>query len=108
MGLDQHAFAEKGEERHEIAYWRKHANLEGWMAALYRSKGGEGAFNCVEMELTEVDIDALEAAYRTLPTSGGFFWGQSDPEDDALVEAFIIKAREMRGLGCTIIYTSWW
>ena len=29
MGLDQYAFATKGDEKHEIAYWRKHANLQG-------------------------------------------------------------------------------
>jgi len=43
MGLDQYAFARKGEplddfdgnssseEEIEICYWRKHPNLQGWM-----------------------------------------------------------------------------
>ena len=29
MGLDQHAFARKGEEEIKLMYWRKHANLQG-------------------------------------------------------------------------------
>ena len=32
MGLDQYAFSEnKDGERTEIAYWRKHNRLQGWM-----------------------------------------------------------------------------
>ena len=48
MGLDQYAFARKNgeDENIEIMYWRKHANLEGWMAELYASRGGKG---CVQL-----------------------------------------------------------
>jgi hypothetical protein len=28
------------EESQELAYWRKHPNLHGWMEQLYRAKGG--------------------------------------------------------------------
>jgi hypothetical protein len=80
MGLDQSAVARKGEPRKvpqtwtttdadgneeevveyynewddtiELAYWRKHPNLQGWMQELYYEKGGEGEFNCVDLELT--------------------------------------------------------
>ena len=68
MGLDQYAFARKGEPirnrleteyevEHEIAYWRKHPNLQGWMEQLWREKGGEGEFNCVDVELTLDDLE---------------------------------------------------
>ena len=40
MGLDQYAFAEKGGEQEEIFYWRKHANLQGWMENLYIRRHG--------------------------------------------------------------------
>jgi len=40
MGLDQFAYSvdAKG-KREEIAYWRKHPNLQGWMEALWIEKG---------------------------------------------------------------------
>lgn len=52
MGLDQYAYAFLGdppkaptdfpapESAIEIFYWRKHADLEGWMSNLYYEKGG--------------------------------------------------------------------
>ena len=73
MGLDQYATARKGEpttddegytyyeDSMELAYWRKHPNLQGWMEDLYLEKGGEGEFNCQDVELTLEDLDALEA-----------------------------------------------
>ena len=109
MGLDQYAFATKGEERAEIAYWRKHANLEGWMADLYRVKtGDEEVFNCKELELDRHDLKMLEEEYKSLPTATGFFWGESYPEDDATVAEFIVAARALLESGYKITYTSWW
>ena len=49
----------------EIAYWRKHPNLQGWMEQLWIRKGGnEGSFNGIELELTWDDLDELERAVR--------------------------------------------
>ena len=51
MGLDQYATARKGEARtddegytyyedsKELAYWRKHPSLQGWMEDLWIEKG---------------------------------------------------------------------
>ena len=39
MGLDQYAYkvvAHDEDNRDEIAYWRKHPNLQGWMEQLWR------------------------------------------------------------------------
>jgi len=36
----------------EIAYWRKHPNLHGWMQQLWEAKGNSGDFNGDELELT--------------------------------------------------------
>ena len=110
MGLDQYAFARKGEpiettedytyqdfegnthteqrtsvsyeQEIEISYWRKHPNLQGWMEELWRSKGNEGGFNCVDVELTLEDLDALEQTLdgKALPETQGFFFG--DNSDD--------------------------
>ena len=69
MGLDQYAYRVKANgEPFEIAYWRKHNRLQGWMENLWVEKGkpniqkhpdtGEliDEFNCVDMELTWEDI----------------------------------------------------
>lgn len=108
MGLDQYAFAKRGEEKLDIAYWRKHANLEGWMADLYAERGGEGAFNCVELRLFEEDIFALEQQYRNFTQAKGFFWGESRLEDDETTREFIEGAKCFIEDGWEIIYTSWW
>ncbi len=120
MGLDQYAFARKGEpnydagaihEEHEVAYWRKHPNLQGWMEDLWRSKGNEGEFNCVDVELTFEDLEKLEAAIEDakLPETHGFFFGNNS--DDLYKETdqeFIREARQYLSDGYKIVYTSWW
>jgi hypothetical protein len=51
----------------ELAYWRKHPNLHGWMERLWEEQGRPGAesptemFNGIEVELTWTDIENLEA-----------------------------------------------
>ncbi len=45
--------------------WRKHPNLHGRMEALSRPKrGAEDYFNCVNVALTEEDLDKLEFAIK--------------------------------------------
>ncbi len=139
MGLDQYATARKGEPRKvpqtwtttdadgneeevveyynewddiiELATWRKHPNLQGWMEELWYEKGGEGEFNCVELELTLENLDALEATLdeETLPETAGFFFGGN--ADDHYAEAdreFIVQARAAIKQGYTVVYSSWW
>jgi hypothetical protein len=123
MGLDQYATARKGEPQQdaegytyyedtmELAYWRKHPNLQGWMEELYHQKGGEGQFNCVDVELTLEDLDALEESLdeEALPETAGFFFGGN--ADDHYAEAdreFIVAARAAIKQGYTVVYSSWW
>ena len=139
MGLDQYATARKGEPRKvpqtwtttdadgneeevveyynewddtiELATWRKHPNQQGWKQALYYEKGGEGEFNCVDVELTFEDLDALEATLdeEELPETVGFFFGSN--ADDHYAEAdreFIREARAAIKKGYTVVYSSWW
>ena len=95
----------------ELHYWRKHPNLHGWMARLYHEKGGQDIwFNCVNLVLTTEDLDRLEADIRAgnLPSTSGFFFGESDGsevEDDL---RFIAKARETIAEGLTVYSSSWW
>jgi len=139
MGLDQYATARKGEPRTvkseytytdqdgiekegseeylewddsiELANWRKHPNLQGWMEELWREKGGEGEFNCVEVEITLEDLDALEATLdeEELPETAGFFFGDNADSHYAETDReFIVQARAAIKQDYTVVYSSWW
>ena len=123
MGLDQYATARRGEgtidedgfthykDSIELAYWRKHPNLQGWMEDLWLAKGGEGEFNCVDLELKIEDLDLLEQSLdeSALPETVGFFFGANS--DDHYTEQdreFIVQARASIKQGYKVIYHSWW
>ena len=96
----------------EIAYWRKHPNLHGWMEQLAESKNLDyDSFNGVELELTHEDLDALERAvtHSQLPATSGFFFG--NPSDEYYRESdlkFIKNARVELFLGLKVFYNSSW
>tara|TARA_B100001939_G_C16559340_1_gene453708 strand:- start:15 stop:386 length:372 start_codon:yes stop_codon:yes gene_type:complete len=123
MGLDQYATARKGEpttddegytyyeDSMELAYWRKHPNLQGWMEDLYLEKGGSEEFNCVDLELTLEDLDALEESLddEALPETVGFFFGTDSSDHYAEADReFIREARAAIKQGYTVVYSSWW
>lgn len=128
MGLDQWCYACDADEipdgvrvdfprpdsSVEIAYWRKHPNLHGWMEDLYRDKGGiDEQFNCVPVELTMSDLDNLEEAIKEdeLPDTVGFFFGQSckDSEATSYDLDFVRKAKQLiLNEDKRVFYTSWW
>ena len=95
----------------ELAYWRKHPNLHGWMQQLWESRGNEGSFNGDELELTAQDLDDLELAvtHGQLPTTGGFFFG--NPCDEHYREQdleFVKNARAELFMGLKVFYNSSW
>jgi hypothetical protein len=142
MGLDQYAYvASRAGQRdeywnqydlpedqrtankpREIAYWRKHPNLQGWMEQLWREKGRPGGdsgqeeqwgsgFNGTELELTWEDIDRLEQDVRSsqLPDTQGFFFGE--PSDDYYREQDLEFCRNARAdlfCGLKVFYNSSW
>lgn len=116
MGLDQFAYAvDKDNNKTELAYWRKHPNLQGWMENLWESKGRpfdeSGEFNCVPVELTKEDLDSLEQALdsNSLPETAGFFFGSnSDDEYRQQDVEFIAIARKALDSGLKVVYDSWW
>ena len=110
MGLD--AYAYKTETRHateavdfvvpehglqlQIAYWRKHHDLQRWMGELYRIRGGKNdTFNGVNLRIDENDLDDLKRAMVS------DYWIESHLVDDA---KFIIDAREAIGYGLAVYY----
>jgi hypothetical protein len=115
-------------EPREIAYWRKHPNLHGWMQRLWVRKTNErlgprdksgwwtdpdraGEFNGVELELTWDDLEQLEQDIRdkNLPNTTGFFFGND--ADDHYREhdlKFVREAKAEAFLGLKVFYNSSW
>ena len=109
----------------ELAYWRKHPNLHGWMEQLWRTKKytvqpldatesvdpDSDIFNGIELELTRKDIDQLEQDIlkEQLPETRGFFFG--DGANDYYRQQdleFIKQARTELFLGLRVFYNSSW
>lgn len=99
----------------ELAYWRKHPNLQGWMRRLWEEKNPGDvditSFNCIELELAWEDIDRLEQAvqHNQLPQTTGFFFGS--PSDNHYFDqdlAFVQAARAELFLGLRVFYNSSW
>jgi hypothetical protein len=135
MGLDQYAYAaskanskneyykekyERGNENAvdpttELAYWRKHPNLHGWMEELWIKKHQpvetDMMFNGVELELTFDDIMQLEEDIKNgnLPATSGFFFGSnSDDYYKAQDLEFVYEAKSRLFLGQKVFYNSSW
>jgi len=106
----------------ELAYWRKHPNLHGWMEKLWLRKlavegktPGESdfgsTFNGIEMELTAEDLDELERAvtHGQLPSTTGFFFGnEADDYYREIDLQFIKNARAELFFGLKVFYNSSW
>ena len=103
------------EQPREIAYWRKHPNLHGWMEQLWKSRnsgnGDSATFNGIELELTWEDLEVLELDIiaGTLPGTSGFFFGND--ADDHYKEQdlkFVRDARAELFCGLKVFYNSSW
>jgi hypothetical protein len=136
MGLDQYAYvsANQGDydayyenknvaKPRELAYWRKHPNLQGWMEKLWLQKGGTpdpnsdrswgSSFNGIELELTWDDLNHLERdiknGYVKSLEIEGFFFGT--PKDDYYRNQdlqFIADAKAELIIGLKVFYNSSW
>jgi hypothetical protein len=99
------------EKPREIAYWRKHPNLHGWMHKLWNERGHSGDFNGDELELTWEDLDRLEyvVKHQELPGTSGFFFG-NDADDYYRDQdlKFINEARAEITRGWRVFYNSSW
>ena len=113
MGLDQQAYTKDKEGQcNTIQDWRKHNALDGWMQNLWVAKGGEGEWNCSEVELNAHDIEQLEAVVVNdeLPETHGFFYGGDSRHDEYQKEktlAFIKEADTLLSRGAKIYYSAW-
>ena len=129
MGLDMWATMSKVKDKEtiqvELADWRKHNRLHGYMAQLWEDKGCPNSngdtpetFNCVPLELDKEDLEELKATIltRALPATQGFFFGHDsyDWSKDELKEAdlydleFVTNALKALKDGYKVHYNSWW
>ena len=98
----------------EIAYWRKHPHLHGWMEQLWQSRsnpGPDAVFNGIELELFREDIDRLEQDIQdgVLPETRGFFFGDDASEYYRSQDLEFVKtARAELFLGLRVFYNSSW
>jgi hypothetical protein len=106
----------------ELAYWRKHPNLQGWMEQLWLRKnkpnGSSGqeeswgsGFNGIELELTLEDLNELETVIKEhqLPKTVGFFFGHdSDQHYYQQDLEFVRQARAELFMGLKVFYNSSW
>lgn len=67
------------EEGMELAYWRKHPDLHGYIVRRY----GGGVDECQEIPLTKEAVNDIIMAVKNhrLPETTGFFFGKSDKEE---------------------------
>ena len=126
MGLDMYAYvvpstAYEGEVdfetptrfREDLAEWRKHNALHGYMEMLYYLKGGKAeSFNCDNVNLTLDDLNELEKVVlsNSFEKTEGFFFG-ADTSDGFYKEKdmkFIADAKIALSEGHKVYYTSWW
>ena len=114
---------EENEKVSELAYWRKHNRLHGWMGDLWEEKGypnqhGDSyQFNCIPLELTKDDLLELRKAIknRTMPDTQGFFFGQDSYDEgeyqkevDKYDLKFVTNALRAIRQGYKVTYDSWW
>jgi hypothetical protein len=109
MGLDQFALSRNPEsgEVTEFRTWRKRHDLHNWMENLWQTKGRpfmhekSQQFNCVPLELSNEDLDALEKDLVEFRLT---------EDQDRLVNYldFVREAREYLDSGLQVAYDSWW
>ena len=109
----------------ELAYWRKHPNLHGWMDRLWREKHYQtqptdasepvdpdsDTFNGIELELTGEDLDRLEhdVTQGLLSDPSGFCFGTASDEYYKPQDLEFIKTARMNlFLGLRVFYNSSW
>ena len=102
-----------------LGYWRKHANLHGYIVQTYP----EGKDECqdITLDLDAINhlLDVVKNPEEEMPKTEGFFFGESDNSDEQIQDdvAQLTKALafltsplifEEKGVWRSVIYTASW
>jgi len=110
MGLDMSIYGSVNDTApvEELAYWRKHPNLHGYIVNTFAG----GVDECQKIDL---DIDSLNKIIDAvnlgaLPTTTGFFFGTSSPGYDAgtIKQLLEVAVWMEQHPGCKIFYNASW
>lgn len=122
MGLDMYLcgekYAKKGQTEDgfpiskvvlEIAYWRKHPNLHGFIVQTF----AEGKDDCQKIYLGQDDLVTIIDAIKEdrLPDTTGFFFGVSEKNEEAKnydLEVFSKALRWAKETYSTVYYVASW
>jgi hypothetical protein len=95
----------------EVAYWRKHPNLHGFIIKNF----ADGVDECQRIELSHEDILRIIEAVKSdqLPPTSGFFFGESDgSEKDEDLKIFTSALEWMqvkeKGISRSVVYRASW
>jgi hypothetical protein len=78
MGLDMYMIGLEKDSSNELAYWRKHPDLHGFIVNIFAN----GVDNCQEIQLSLNELKHILRSVEedNLPTTSGFFFGTSQPD----------------------------
>lgn len=80
------------DETYRLGYWRKHANLHGYIVATF----AEGVDECQQIDLDEEQLKQLLEAVKdpkSLTKTTGFFFGKSSGDAAEIAEDVAILQR---------------
>jgi len=91
MGLDMMLYGDDGSDAVEIAYWRKHPDLHGYIVSEFAG----GVDECQRIDLSASNLDQILQAVKdkNLPHTEGFFFGTSSSEDDPHTVELLLDAK---------------
>jgi hypothetical protein len=112
MGLDmsiyvkQNGGEDSGYEYNQVAYWRKHPDLHGYIVNTF----ADGVDECQKIPLDEFKVQNIMAAIRnkSLPKTSGFFFGSSngsESENDLMQLQEVLNAIKK---GYKVYYQASW
>jgi len=97
----------------DLGYWRKHPDLHGFIVKTF----AEGVDECQRIELSVRAMQQIIAAIEDdqLPKTSGFFFGESENDDDQKKEAIEIFTKAINWLDAdqsqvwrSVIYQASW
>lgn len=116
MGLDMDFYKINADgEKESIAYFRKHADLNGLLQECWIEKNPDKSyddFNCCEFEITLDEVKRVEDYMKQDISERvhycGFFWGTSTEQDWEETVCVFTQIKNLLEDGQKVVYAPWW